>query len=300
MKKFIKKFVIYTSIVAGVLSFSIGATYFIVSSASFNLPRDKNILILGDSHTERAINDRILTKSVNLAESATAYLYSYVKLRKLIKNNPQIDTLLLSFHSSVFLNNQDYRRTILDNRIVRFVPKYITLFAAEEFAFFRNRKDFYWSILKLPLKNVRTIAKFIIRRRVSYKDLYIGGFKNSNSNNIPNEDSAEDQENVKHKEINTELQISQYLMKIIDLCEENGITLVLINTPTYMPEKYGNPELARYYYHRYLENRGVHYLDYSDFPLPDFGYSDIGHLNPKGAEIFTRYLNDNYNEDVLN
>ena len=82
-----------------------------------------------------------------------------------------------------------------------------------------------------------------------------------------------------------------YLMKIVELCKIYNVELILINTPTYKSEIYSNNTLQSYY-NRYFSQ--IKYLDFSDFVLPDSGYGDIEHLNYKGAEIFSQYLEDNY------
>jgi hypothetical protein len=72
--------------------------------------------------------------------------------------------------------------------------------------------------------------------------------------------------------------------------------LILINTPVYKPEIYESIDKLNDFYDTYLS--GVKYLDYSAFPLPDSCYGDIGHLNYKGAQIFSKYLQENLNVDV--
>jgi hypothetical protein len=81
-------------------------------------------------------------------------------------------------------------------------------------------------------------------------------------------------------------------MKIAELCAQKNVALILFNSPTYNAKKYGNLESLNKFYAAYLA--GTKYLDYSNFILPDYGYADIGHLNFKGAEIFSNYLEDNY------
>jgi hypothetical protein len=84
----------------------------------------------------------------------------------------------------------------------------------------------------------------------------------------------------------------EYLLKIVELCNKKGVELILFNAPTYNPEKHGNLAALSNYYNTYLS--GIKYFDFSDFALPDYGYADIGHLNFKGAEIFSKYLENNY------
>jgi hypothetical protein len=84
----------------------------------------------------------------------------------------------------------------------------------------------------------------------------------------------------------------EYLLKIIELCNNKDVELILFNSPTYNSKKYGDLSLLADYYNTYFSN--ITYLDFSSFVLPDYGYGDIGHLNFKGAEIFSQYLKNNY------
>jgi hypothetical protein len=86
----------------------------------------------------------------------------------------------------------------------------------------------------------------------------------------------------------------QYLLKIVSLCKKKNVELILIVTPIYNSRKYASMDRLWAYYNKYLQ--GIRYLDFSEYPMPDFGYGDIFHLNYKGAEIFSRYLEDKYSE----
>ena len=63
--------------------------------------------ILSNSHTECAINDRIIKTSINLSFSADTYFWSYVKLKTISKNNPNIKTIVLNFGYRSLVRNTD-------------------------------------------------------------------------------------------------------------------------------------------------------------------------------------------------
>jgi hypothetical protein len=138
--------------------------------------------------------------------------------------------------------------------------------------------------------------KFVIKKgRISYKDLDIGSHVGIKWSKL-----QEDVARLNNKQTVEKTDISfyqkEYLLKIINLCKSENVELVLINPPAYKPEIYGNINKLNDYYNTYLH--GVKYLDYSAFPLSDSCYGDIGHLNCKGAEIFSKYLQENFNADV--
>jgi hypothetical protein len=148
--------------------------YFIISSASFKIDKGRNILIVGDSHTEQAIDDTIFSRSINISDSGTAYLYSYIKLRKFFDVNSHIETVIVSFHGESIKKSRD--EWILDDKyILGHIPNYISLLRAEEIPVFPNKFILYSAIIKTPIKQIRAILKFAIKRSLSYKDLYIGG-----------------------------------------------------------------------------------------------------------------------------
>jgi hypothetical protein len=260
------------------------------------MPEDKNILVIGDSHTECAIDDSIFMHSVNISQSGTAYLYSYIKLRKILAENPHIDTALVSFNSESIQQSLD-EWTIGERAILAHIPNYISLITTEELSVFMNNQTFYSAIVKMPLKCIRTIVKFLVKHTLTYKDLYIGGYLKLDRDRLQRAIELEQVENTMNSKIEySEYQIN-YLLKIVDLCAEKDVNLILFNSPTYNAQKYGNLQALDDFYNTYLT--GTEYLDFSNFALPDYGYGDIGHLNFKGAEIFSKYLESNY-EDIFN
>jgi hypothetical protein len=295
MKKFICKITILSFIVILIVSIITGGIYFIQSKASFKLSPDKHILVIGDSHTECAIDDDIYSCAENVSQGATAYLYSYCKLKKFLNENNHIDTVLLSFHYlSLIADGVDNRWIFGENFLIEKVSHHLTLLNNEEIAILTHeRTAFVKAILHPPY---RILFNFIVKKgSISYQNLHIGEYEKLDMNKLE-EDIARNKN--KHAERAREISFYQkeYLLKIVDLCKSKNVELILINSPIYKPEIYGDIDKLNDYYNTYLS--GIKYLDYSAFALPDSCYRDIYHLNYKGAEIFSKYLQENFGTDA--
>jgi hypothetical protein len=294
MKKFLLNISVFFLLNILFLAIIFGISFYIVLSASFAIPKEKNILIIGDSHPECAIDDNIFSRSFNASQSGTAYLYSYVKLKKFLEVNQHVDTVFISFHADVLVKAID-EWVVGDNTMRTHIPQKIFLFDKEELEIFRLKPSFYSAIIRMPLLHVGGILKFLLNRPLEFRDLHIGGYLRLDRDKLQ-QDIELRENNIATEFNNEENEYSEYqliyLQKIVTLCREKGIEPVLLNTPTYMPEKYGNIPMLNDYYNTYFSD--ITYLDYSDFPLPDEGYGDIGHLNYKGAEIFSQWLESNY------
>ena len=85
----------------------------------------------------------------------------------------------------------------------------------------------------------------------------------------------------------------KYLDKIVKLCQDNDIKLILINTPKRNEilsySKYGMKEFYEFYDNYYYN---IDFLDFSRFSLPESDYGDFVHLNTLGAKRFSTYLNN--------
>ena len=289
MKKFLLEILKYFILVSFLFSLIFTAVYFIISTASFDIPKDRNILIVGDSHTACSIDDAIFTHSVNMSQGGTAYLYSYIKVRKFINENPHIDTVLVSFHGTGITKGMD-EFTTGERYILKDIPWHISLLKTDELPVFIFKPSFYSALAKVPLKHIRAVFRYIVGYSLTYNDLYIGGYERTDRERL--EKAIEREESNEYKESGFSEYQLKFLLKIIELCKEKNVRIILISTPIYNVERYGYlPELNSFY-NTYLS--GVQFLDFSTFAMPDYGYGDIDHLNYKGAEIFSRYLENNY------
>ncbi|MDR2408328.1 MAG: hypothetical protein LBE13_09505 [Bacteroidales bacterium] len=290
MKKFLFSILIFFTLDLVILILALSSVYFITSSSSsFKIPEEKNIIVVGDSHTGCAIDDSIFSYAINISQGGAAYLYSYVKLRKFLNENSHIDTVIISFHAGSVQRSTD-ELFFGDRYILSHVPNYFSLLQAEELLLLMNKPSFYSAVIKMPVRHIRAILKLVIDRTLTYEDLHIGKYANLDRDQLQKAiELAGNKESVKNEYSEYQL---EYLFKIIKLCNNKDVELILFNSPTYNSEKYGDLPLLVSCYNTYFSN--ITYLDFSSFALPDYGYGDIGHLNFKGAEIFSQYLENNY------
>lgn len=295
MKKLIKRGVLFL-IITGIVSLIVGLLSVLLFKKTFDykFKEKKNILIVGNSHTECSVNDSIVSNSVNLSQSASSYFYSYMKIREFIKYNPQIDTVIISFSdndlfsekekwfsSSEKINNKMTRHIILFNK-----DDYLDLFKSNplevSFQTFILYSDFY---------NLHT-----------QKRDFIGSYNKINVNKI---DEAIIEFNRSPPKICEERADSElkYLIKIYEFTQENKIKLILLNTPIHpILEKHFSvirqrncSSIAR------DQMPNATYFDHTSvvdtsFVLKNSDYADLSHLNNKGSNKYSEFLQSIFNK----
>ena len=279
MKKFLKHVFIFSAFIA---LFFIGTFFALknypVNQNIYSLPENINTLFIGDSHVECAVNDELLTTAINYAESGDNYFYTFIKLRKLIENNPEVKTVFLSYSYFNILEYQN--KWYYDDKYINFkVSKYLMEMSNEELikSFTLNPKEFIASIPTYIKHNALRIVK-----NKKLPDLEWGGYKSL--------------QNIRRKDMEftfvdngnySALQI-HYLSEIYNYCSENNIKLNLIATPIFKWEKQVSLEAKNKYYSLSKQNFiNARLLDYTDVVMPDTMFADNEHLNKYGAELFT-------------
>ncbi|MDR1256999.1 MAG: hypothetical protein LBJ86_04575 [Spirochaetaceae bacterium] len=293
MKRFILNIVKFAFVSAAAVLAVVGGTYLILDSASFKLPPEKNILVISDSTGENAINSDAFYQSVNLSRAATTYLYSYLKLKRFLRENPHIDTVLLGFNAPV-LGRAGDEFTFSIGWSIRQIPYYCVLLDKESIAvLYKNKAPVVLSLLRIPVKNIRPLLKFMLKRKLDYNDLEMGpvlAFFGTGESGALERNVEEWEKNPKTEDDYISPVQLDYLQKIVTLCEESGVKLFLFTTPYYKSEVYG--ETARQkllrYHETYLPETA--WLDFTNFPLPDSGFRTFSYLSASGAEVFSRHL----------
>ena len=88
----------------------------------------------------------------------------------------------------------------------------------------------------------------------------------------------------------------KYLNKIIFLCAEKNIALILVNTPLApeyyerIPQKYKN-EFSKIVNRFSKKQPSVSFIDYSSYTLKQNCYGDGDHINARGAAIISKDVN---------
>jgi len=269
MRKFLQKTTVYLLVcLITCLAISFLSQFILKERASFAFSKDKNILVMGDSHTECAINDSILTNWQNLSRSATHYYYIYTILEEVLADNPQIDTIVLGIHRASFSEDFDSRMLFDDKYINR--QKYLLIYANPlDILSFSTSNPYFFLTYFQPKIRLSPISPYDV-----------GGFVSLKANNInPKQDIKTIQQ---RKGPNFE-----YLKKINSHLKLRKKTLILINSPAHNSSDQEEKELRDILH---SINGPILYADYHDYTLPDSCFADNGHLNYIGAEIFSQHI----------
>jgi hypothetical protein len=227
----------------------------------------EKVLILGDSHTEDAINDTIFTNSYNYSQGGDPFIYSYVKLVN-ITSASKIDTLLLSVSPvSIGAGEQSLHKT----------NKLLFRFPWEDLTFLSQYN---------PLAIGHSFNIFDIRINTNN----VGGYVYMDRFNLQkNLEQWGTTKKTLDPCIPHDAQLL-YLDKIIEYCKSKSIQLIFINTPMYHAERFYNMDN----FYKLIEEKynDVTFWDYGNYELPDSCYADVGHLNYIGAKKFSAMLQE--------
>lgn len=269
IRKFISRGIIFVLPLA-ILPAVIGLGYHLHRPDSLSLPDpSKSILILGDSHTECGINDSLFSNSINLSESSESYLFSYAKLQMLTSGQETFNTLLLSVNP----------RSLSTRTSIPGVYKFNSTLCLLD-----------WNTLQDYLDEMPLYMAGRLLRPFWQEPCLEGGFLELSHCKL-----AKDIELNQGKEPNSciahPLELT-YLKKIVQLCKKENIHLYFVNVPMYNAGHYYN--MNNFYRCIDTNFRDIRFLDYVNMALPDSCFADTGHLNRKGAEIFSRILEEDF------
>ena len=287
MKRFLKNISRFSFILFGCIILLLLATSFISKRIfNFHIPKHKNILVLGNSHPECAINDSILPNYFNLAQSGTAYFYDYLKAREVISKNSHIDTLIIGYgYGDIALEMDSW-----------FDGKDKIKFKLRNYFFLFNTDDY------LSMLESNPVTVLLQTPRAIWYNLYIslkgysflGGYRYLKRDKLDEAIRRSKTESPFESDQEISEYQSLYLKKIYDLCKEKNIVMVLLNTPIH-PLEEKSLETMKVRYHQFANQnlKGAILIDDSNFKLPKSFYADLDHLNYKGAKKYSKYLKQN-------
>lgn len=294
MKSFIVKVQMFLTVLITVL-ISLFLSYRYLANFKLNDKNSDSILIVGHSHPECAYNDSLIMNTVNFAESGESYFYTYVKVKKLIEQNPEIQTVLIEF-----TNNQiDYgmNEWIWNDENVNYrFPKYGAFMDAESYLLLLNHNpetliNSSKVLMKNSLKNIFTGFKF--------QD-GIGGFLYLDKNLADSVSTKSPVKAKKAKKSGNEVSKYniKYLRETIDYLRYEKKDVFLVRSPQHKSYKgYRNEKQFQEILQAQFSD--LEFLDFSNFPLPDSEFADYEHLNYKGAKKYSIWFNDLLKEGFL-
>lgn len=286
----------------------------IISFAHFKLlkhfqtkPRSINdkthVLIFGDSHAQTSFNPALLKGCENYSSSSENLFYSFFKIKYILdhyKNKENINTILLSISYYSLLKNAEDKMYAGEEVEVNY-DRYFNLLDDEGKMTLLSNSDklnFYYLKYQLgfPIDFDRTVKVMNLSKSTPY---YVDGFiKKDNSNlGIQNFKRARARHYYdKQGEVSAFSEtLKNYLNKIVLLCNQKKIALILVNTPLHPYYKNLVPSGIFAQFNNSINtitsrNTNVTYWNYSSLNIPTEAYGDCDHLNYKGAQLFSKII----------
>ena len=253
---------------------------FVLTKNQYN--RSGMIYILGNSHSECAINDSLLSKNyANIAISAEPLFYSVIKARRLLSDNCVIDTIVIEFSNNSL---STIKWAIDDNRLMHEYTKYFSSMNIDEhlFLFLNNFNKSIKTFFSLTPRDI-----FLSKKNVN------GGYRSLIKNNIKSI--------LKNKKLCNFTEVSKHLnenelygfVNLLSLIKKHPKTYFVI---TRMPLHNSNNLNDKILYKKCIKQlqtqNNCRYIDFLNTNLNDDEYADPAHLNHKGANRFTRIFMD--------
>ena len=265
------------------LSISMASLSLFKNNFNYQISTDKNILLVGDSRLECAVNDSILTNVSNACQSGSSYFYVYLKIREFIKFNPQIDTVIVGYS-----NHNLYKEWFVGEQFLVKVQHYFPLMEYKDLLALVKGNPL--GVLKqIPMAILRNVA-YVIQGNVPK----IGKYNYLKRDKLEESIKRENEKEIKETPI-VEVE-AFYLKEIYKICEEKGLTLILLDAPIYpYIHKKNHQEKVNKASSSFAKTNlpNAQIVNHKHFKLPKESYGDLYHLNHKGAQRYSEFLTKN-------
>lgn len=124
MNKFLKKltaFILFFAIFF-LLVFFVSNTIIKINS-DFTTAKGVNSLIIGHSHPECALDDKIVKNCINMSSSGTSYFYNFYLLKPILKFNKNIKTVYIEYTNNQidsYMDNWIWGNSFVPSRVQKF------------------------------------------------------------------------------------------------------------------------------------------------------------------------------------
>lgn len=270
-----------------------------------------DVVLMGGSHMNSGIDPNILWKSYgitsfNYATGGQSIDVTYYMLKEVLKNHKVKIAVVDAYYlaRSAKYGTKQYISNALDN--MKFSLN--KLDAINNCVPLKDRFSYLFPILKYHYRwNELTKRDFTYKSNEEYyqKGFDAGTKVYGKSDSTLNQTSSTVSRSTKLPE-----KSYIYLKKIIDLCNKNGVKLILFNTPF----DYNSDSASDEWVHdqaplfntvsKIAHNNNIPFINYND-KIKQIGFDfknemyNSGHLNIKGSikvsTDFSKYLNQNYN-----
>ncbi|MDM8543258.1 hypothetical protein QUF90_19455 [Desulfococcaceae bacterium HSG9] len=292
MKKLINDILKFNGIfIIGNILLLVGTIVLEKNIISFNIPSDKTVLVIGTSQVASAINDDILTNTFNFSDNGSGYFYTYLKIRKILEHNPQIDTVVIGYS---YLDIKKYRDEWVGKAtMLKFkMPQHLFLFDFSDFYFLyiSNPYEVLINIHRTTLQGIKHIIKYLLS---SHSLDSWGGFDDSMEADKLQESKNRHIACKKIEKVEYSKYQEEYLLKIYSLVMAKNVNLILLNVPIHPMLKEEQKEYTKYYYllaQQKLSKATI--INHANMDIPEYGFFDLVHLNYEGAKLYSEYLKE--------
>lgn len=283
MKTYLQKLFATAAMLAGIVAGITAVTYALCRNrtSGFEYPPEKHMLVVGDSQTAYAVDDRILNQAINVSRTGAHIYFSYLKVKCLLDTNPQIDSVIVPI-SPLSITREIDRKWFSGISLQTHLKPLAYFMPISDLRPFICNADFQIGLIQAPLYIFCSAVKCSIQKS---RWPQMGGYLAQNKRIMP--DDVANREWIKAELDTTSVQYI-YLRKIASYCRQKHVKLILVNTPKYKADsffdRHGFDSLRK----RFIPD--LEYVDLSDFPLQEDCYADIIHINGAGARKFSEYL----------
>ncbi len=274
--------------------------YDTVFTAIDNILDSTEILVIGDSHAQTAINPDLMYRCKNIASGAESPFFTYYVIRNILSNNKSIDIIIMSLSPHNITVNQEH---MLNNDKKRnmLLSRYMLFLDLEGIRkIFTNTGDFYINIMRFKLFSPILLLDHINRTNIKseeYEGLFLGNYDRRECREWQYDLYSANIDSL-YKTDNQPSRISDIMAesvnKIINICKLNEIKVIFINTPIYCEHKSRIPEeiLIAYYnlITQLLEHDNVYFIDYIDFIYQQNGFFDDHHIIGPYSDTITEKI----------
>ena len=250
-----------------------------VLAPQFRLSESKNIIAIGNSHGQDAINDSILANWANECRSAEMNFGTYAMLQHLLAEN-KIDTLVLPMIDFYGYDDKSVTTQYLFFETSRLVS------ADSE------------TLRDLWHQNWGGMVSFMMINDIStmLQPIEIGGYQNWHHQGLRAQLTDKElhlaqagRTKCPDKPWSQYVLQRKYMSRILQLCQQKGVKVVVLNYPKYRYDRYMDLAEVNRYYAAFGDSITI--ADYQDFAFPDTScYANVTHLNYRGATIFCNHL----------
>ncbi|MBT3208196.1 MAG: hypothetical protein HN704_03600 [Bacteroidetes bacterium] len=267
-------------------------------------------LLIGDSHVQNAVNPQIFKSSFNYSSPNENYIQTYYRLKFLIENRiniPEKIILPLDLSSFTYFRSERFK---YDSYWIKYIDyfelnnvkkesnknnnnKYIKKWVGAKFFSYAGQFDFLTTLI---LAKESKFSEEYLGYKPRYADF---------SNKMHNLKKIKDRVRLYFPDNRIfDADLAMYFEKILKICEENNIELLLFRMP--LTQQYYNGVADIFdidnYYAKIIEitkkyDNVVEVPDYQKvfFEHPEY-FRNPDHMNHTGASIFSEMLNKRFNK----